>query len=209
MKKFFLTGLALLIVSGLVFTSCSEDENINTNEAQQLSELSTSRLTSNYGSFEFENKTILINKDTLRMFHNDSLKYDFHYEGEMDYNLDETPSEVKISNIDNSDEFFKIQNLNVGEDVLTFDVLTSDDKFLKSIKYYPDSATLSQAKACGWCWVIPIVVGAVSEFMSESDCQTAIKACLQAGGLPNTTITQGVFSNSCAVICKPKPKTVN
>lgn len=204
MKKFFLTGLALLIVSGLVFTSCSEEENINTDHNQHLSNQNISRLSSDYGSLEYKNKTVLINKDDFSMFQNDSLKYDFHYEGEMDYNFEQTSEEVKISNIDNNEEFFKIQNVVIEDDRIVFDVLTSDNQLYENINYYADSVTLTEARACAWCWLIGPVVDAAVAIFSESDCQTAIKACLQAGGLPSTTITNGLFGSSCSVTCKPK-----
>lgn len=204
MKKFFLKVLPLLFVTLSIATSCSNEANDESTKNQNDSSNLFARISSDNGSLEFENKTVTINKTGFSKYVNDSLKYDFEYIREIDYIIDETEDVATVSNIDDNNEFFKIQNFKVEDDKIVFDVLTSDNQLFEGIKYYADSQTLNEAKFCHWCVLVPIVLEALTDLLNESDCQTAINACLKAGGLPSTTITSGLFGSSCTVTCRPK-----
>lgn len=61
------------------------------------------------------------------------------------------------------------------------------------------------------CWrcapVVGIIIKGIEEAIKETDCQTAIKACADSGGLPSTKISKGLFvASSCKVTCAQKPK---
>lgn len=204
MKKFFLKVFPLLFVTLSIATSCSNEINDESTKNKNESSNLFARISSEDGSLEFENKTVTINKTGFSKYVNDSLKYDFEYISEIDYVIDETEDVATVSNIDDNNESFKIKNFRVEEDRIVFDVLTSDNKLFENIKYYADSETLNEAKFCYWCVLVPVVLEALTDLLNESECQTAINACLKAGGLPSTTITSGLFGNSCTVVCKPK-----
>jgi len=45
------------------------------------------------------------------------------------------------------------------------------------------------------------LVIAIIDATTDSDCIKAVNACVDAGGKPSTTITEGFFSSSCTVTC--------
>ncbi|ESU29177.1 hypothetical protein FLJC2902T_12190 [Flavobacterium limnosediminis JC2902] len=206
MKKLFLKILPLLLITVSVVTSCSNEGNEEPTKSQNESSNLTARISSEYGSLEFENKTVTINKIGYSKYVNDSLQYDFDYDEEIDYVIDETENEVIVSNVEDSSEFFKIRNIVVEEDKIVFNVLTSNGELFENIEYYADSETLEEAKFCVSCWMIGPTFTLLNILFDDTPpCQAEINSCLNSGGLPTVTITSGIFSSSCSVTCKPKP----
>jgi hypothetical protein len=109
---------------------------------------------------------------------------------------------IRITNPNNTSEYYDLKNVNQSEGEITFDIQTSEGKNLSNVEIY---TTAVQAK-CPACWLIPIagIVEAVIDAMTDSDCVEAINTCVEAGGLPSTEIEEGFFSNTCKVTCAEK-----
>ena len=136
--------------------------------------------------------------DEVNLYLNGDLYADINYTGSLNYNTIQFSNKYRVENAQNSLEYFEIINVNIskqtnGLELITFDVNTSDGRLLQYLnyEYFSPAKAMVAKKGCPWCWVTGIVitiVDAVVDMGSESDCQTAIKACRDAGGLPSTTI---------------------
>jgi len=93
-------------------------------------------------------------------------------------------------------------------DVKAGDRLFESVRYSKNSNYHPGDNDFVTIKACIPCIgvAIAVVIEAIADAFDDSDCETAIKQCREAGGLPQTEIEEGFFSNSCKVKCLPKPK---
>lgn len=110
---------------------------------------------------------------------------------------------IRIENPLNSTEYYELRNIQTINASKTFDIYTSDGQLLPNVEL---NSSLITAK-CPPCWVAAGVVAtieAIIEGTTDSDCQTAIKECREAGGLPSTEIEDGFFGSSCKVTCNPK-----
>lgn len=110
---------------------------------------------------------------------------------------------IRISNPDDLTEFFELRDITNFQGGKLFDVYSSNGNYLKDIEVQFSSA---QPKCGIKCWVGPVVflVDVILDATTDSDCQTAIKECRAAGGLPSTEIEEGFWGDKCKVTCNPK-----
>lgn len=206
MKIKILTGVCTL---GFVLFNCSPNEFSNNENITTSKNLSYNHIVE-YQDFESASNKA----DEVNLYLNGDLYADINYTGSLNYNTIEFNNKYRVENAQNSLEYFEIINVHIstqanGSELITFDVSTSDGRLLQNLsyEYFSPAKAMVAKKGCPWCWVTGIVitiVDAVVDMGSESDCQTAIKACRDAGGLPSTTIEEGLFGNSCSVTCNPK-----
>jgi len=113
---------------------------------------------------------------------------------------------IRISNTEDLTEYYELRNIVETNGLKTFDIHTSNGQILYDIELNSSSSSMTQARS-PWVWLGAAVVAAVEAIMdgtTDSDCQTAIKECREAGGLPSTTIEDGFFGSSCSVTCAEK-----
>ena len=98
-----------------------------------------------------------------------------------------------------------VQMISQTSNSLKFNLVGSNGKTIKDITY--SSVNPISGRFCWRC--VTMVVSAALDVLSDlfgpgSDCAIAINACVQSGGLPQTTISNGFFGADCSVRCLPK-----
>ncbi len=189
----------------MIFTIYSCTDEIDTVDQIDFNEKSFQMIAS------YDNVKIgLDDKNVYHYFINEKLQNKIYYKQDLskssgdDFKLNIIDdSTIRIENPSNTAEYYELRNINTVDDFKTFDIYTSDGQLLPNVQL---NSSLLHAK-CPWCWVVGgvvAVVEAVIEGTSDSDCQTAVKECRGAGGLPSTEIEEGFFGTSCKVTCTAK-----
>lgn len=196
--------LKILLLFVIVVFSCNEKDEIdNQNEFSNDSfKLIASFNNSKIGLDEKNVQTHYVNNEVKEKFifsdyMNKSSKNDFSI-------VEIDNQTVRIVNNNNTDEYYELTNVINEDNNKNFDLFYSSRNLnISDIKIEFNEE--SSAK-CPWCWVTVAgyIIKAAVEITTESDCQTAINACTEAGGLPTTKIIDGFFSDSCEVTCNPK-----
>jgi len=116
-------------------------------------------------------------------------------------------STVRIINSKNNAEYYELRNLKSSGNYKNFDVYyNTEDLLLEGIEiqFLNQKTNQTQAK-CPLCLaLVAVVIEAYIEVNSDSECETAVKQCTEAGGLPTTKIEETLFSKSCEVTCNSK-----
>jgi hypothetical protein len=207
MKKLLQT----FTVCTLIFmSSCSKDvlDVSIDGEIQQIEENIDfkSRAKSNsYLQYQGIRIVALDDGRNLEYFEDFQLTQKFIYSGNLNYKTKHDEQSYKIINPLDENEFYEIFNAHVKNDKITFDVKTPEGLVLKNLKFHPKYKSNNQK--CPWCWVggaVVAVIKTIAEESNDSDCETAIKQCMQAGDLPSTKIEEGFFDSSCDVSCGKK-----
>jgi hypothetical protein len=207
-----LSAIKPILILGILFLQSCENENYN-----EINEVNTFDETS-FNIIAFYDN-IIVGQDDLGVnnyFVNRKLDQTFTYSQNLlrssnqGFTLNTINSNtVRIENPQNNAEYYELRHVNTINDTKNFDIYTSDGQLFPNVQLIINQelgSGSSQAR-CPWCWIGPAVVTIVEvivESTNESDCQTAIRECREAGGLPSTEIEEGFFSDSCKVTCNPK-----
>lgn len=198
----------LLILTCIAFTSCTND-NVSEEDMSKY-DLDTSTTMQRINPSNYEHiisydgySAGASNKGTIDLFLNDKLYNQIEYVGELGYTTVEFTDKFRIINEKDSDEYYDILNvkktkIDESTELIKFDVKSFDGTQWYGFEYQ------AERLACPWCWVGAAILTALDSILdatSPSDCQTAIDACISAGGKPSTQIEDGWFSYSCTVIC--------
>jgi hypothetical protein len=195
----------LILSFALIFGACSDDnDNFEQNDfdAKSFNVVAT-----------YKNVTVgQGDNEVYSYFVNEQLQHKIIYNQDISKSSEEQFSltiinnnTIRIENPNDSSEYYELRNVNTVNGSKTFDIYTSDGQFLPNVEL---NSTMVQAK-CPWCWVAGGVVAIVEAIVggtTDSDCQTAVKECREAGGLPSTEIEDGFFGSSCSVTCAEKTK---
>lgn len=192
-----------LVLVCLILASCSDDtaienqESVNTKDDLLLERKITP---ANYDHvISYGDVDAGIKDNVTEVFIDDQLVNQVEYIGDLGYNVVEYTDKYRVVNDDDSNEYFEIYNVRELSDKIVFDVKTTDGNVLPDFEY-----SYENKLPCPWCWVagaVITVVEVIADTFNETECQTAINACVAAGGLPSTQITNGLFSSSCSVTC--------
>lgn len=224
MNNFKKITLGLLGAILLTFTlySCTSDNSTPTNEVNTIlsknePSIVVEDVIANANAYlKYDNKYIFANADEndleyLTSFDgqfNFSHYTEFGYPNPLNYTIEENGNNILIlNNITN--ESIELSNIKLVNGVYNFDISGNNKKIVNA--KFSENIETHVSQKCPWCWVAPavaLVIEAIGDATSESDCQTAVNACVKAGGLPSTKIEEGWFGNSCTVTCAPKPKTI-
>lgn len=191
MKKIFLTFF------GLLAFACS-DNDINTEEQQ---------LEQNNQSFARGVETVDFGDYSVNIVDDG---YDVNFKGKLHSKVlstfqqtydvrDHGDGTYTISNPNNSNQYYRVENIRPTETGSQFDIIDSNGITFPGVQYNP-GYTVQWCPPC----VGVLVAGAVTvltAYFEENDCQAAISACVDAGGFPSTTIESGWFGDSCSVNC--------
>ena len=196
---------AILLGIATAFSSCSND---NDNLEQNDFDGKSYDMVATYNNVKVGQD----NDGVYNYFIDEQLQYKVVYNqslsksSEPDFTLNIIDANtIRIENTNDNSEYYELRNVNTVNSSKIFDIYTSDGQLLPNVEL---NSTLVQAK-CPWCWATAgaiAIVEAIIEGTTDSDCQTAIKECREAGGLPTTEIEDGFFGTSCKVTCNPKPE---
>lgn len=203
--------LPFLISSfALIFSACSDDsDNFERNDFER-------------NDFDTKSFNIVATYDNVTVGRDSNDVYSYfvnkQLEHKITYNQDISKSSVdqfalttinnntiRIENPNDTSEYYELRDIKTVDGSKIFDIYTSDGKYFPNVEL---NSTMLQAK-CPFCWIaggVVAIVEAIVEGTTDSDCQTAVKECREAGGLPSTEIEDGFFSSSCKVTCDPKPE---
>ena len=193
---------------GLIFNSCSTNQVTENESADFMSKsISNYQYVVTYGKIQ----SAANKEEDVKLYFNSNLYNEITYTGALNYNTTEFANKFRVENSEDNNEFFEIVNvtrttINSSAELIKFDVTTSDGGLYKGLEYEYDTMSI-QNRACPWCWVAGVVISIVDaavELGSETECQTAVNTCVEAGGLPSATIEEGLFSFSCSVTCNRK-----
>ena len=187
-----------------LFFACSEDKTNDNLEEMGIKDNISSHERISSKDYDhvvyYSNFDAGIKNGVVSLFKSDISHGELTYTGDLGYEIDEYTNKVRVKNENDTDEYFDIYNVTELSDKLVFDVKTDKGTVLEDVEYVFDGSRLG----CPWCWVIGAVVTLVKvvvDASTETECQTAIAACVSAGGTPSTTISSGLFTYSCTVTC--------
>lgn len=210
MKKLILLMIVLVILSSI---GCSQSDNDNEDNF-------TNQLQDNNFIAQASYDTITVGKSEngeVLLFENEKLTKKFKFiensrsnEAPIIEYIDENT--FRIVNPKDKKEFIEFNNLDkISENSLVFDINSSSGHTLKDVvlssNNYVGNTSSENKNSCPFC--IPILLAieileVVFDGTTDSDCVSAQNACVEAGGLPTTTITQGWFGQDCSVECTEK-----
>jgi|SRR5690554_608643 len=210
--KVIFTAFAVMVLGAFVITSCSnegvsERETNNDFSKREGTGLEEVLLNPNNSWIAFDGKyTVITDDEIIHYDENDNFHHfveagnNFGY----DFIYDEINDYTTVINTENQSEYFEIHNINIEDNIYSFDVRSSSGIVINDLRLFtPDFPVNEPQNIRIWLAVIELVVAILDAVVASSpgDCQSAINACVQAGGKPSTKITDNWWGYSCTVTC--------
>lgn len=211
MKQLLKITITTIALSLALFSCSSKDELINQDDFGQNDFNQKSFII----SAKYENIIIGQENDekNYSLFINKKLRNKIIYKkkylksSESDYILKPiNDNTVRIVNPADDNEYYELRNVIQDNALKTFDIYSSTGKLLRDVELNFHNPSSTKQSKCPWCWVVVVkeLVEAYVDSTNDSECETAIKQCVEAGGLPSTSIDDGLFSSRCEVKCNAK-----
>jgi hypothetical protein len=208
-----LKNLTCLLLIAIVIVSCNENDEALEFQNELQHELSRF----NKAVATYQDKTLVLKNenDLIMKFIGNELDYQFTYSGNTNAKLSDDfgkndSEEITIENSE-TDEFITISNITLIDDnTARFDALTSSGVILSSIVINHENILYitnnNTSRACPPCvfGVVVLIAEVVIELADDdldSNCNAAINACADNGGVPSVQLDEGWFSSSCTVTC--------